>query len=87
MVFPVAARELWQTKAFLTELVKVLRQITRVMVVDAEGILSGVPAEELVPGGEYEDFVKQLFENMVIRNNRYVDAKHNRSTLDRKSVV
>ncbi len=81
MVFPVAAQELWQTKAFLTELVKVLRQITRVMVVDAEGILSGVPAEELVPGGEYEDFVKQLFENMVIRNNRYVDAKHDRSIL------
>ena len=44
------------------------------MVVDAEGILSGVPAEELVPGGEYEDFVKQLFENMVIRNNRYVQS-------------
>lgn len=81
MVFPVAAQEISQTSAFLKELLKVLRQITRVVVVDAQGLLSDLPAAERVANGEYEDFVIRLFEDMVNRNNRYKEGGQDRSIL------
>lgn len=80
VVYPITSQEIYETKYFVEELVKVVSCITKTVVVDAEQFFDEHTSYQLVQG-EYEAFVQSLFANMVERNNTYKDANLDVSTL------
>ncbi|MBQ4260132.1 MAG: type VII secretion protein EssC [Lachnospiraceae bacterium] len=84
VVYPIIAHELEQMIPFAEEFIKVVSNIVPVAVVDAEKCVS-------VPEGlgcicitdNFEAFVIDLFEEMVLRNNTYKDAGMDEAVLDR----
>ena len=91
VALPVAAQDIHQTAGFLEEWLNVLCKLTKVICVDAEQMLNTekISGAEFIDG-EYEQFVHQLFAQMVERNNTYKDAKLDPGSLEpfeRKVVV
>ena len=91
VVIPVVAGEIGQTVYFTREWMKVLNTVGKTVCVDAENLLSAedVAAAELIQDG-FEEFIGDLFNEAVARNNTYKDAKMDPSALDgfeRKVIV
>ncbi len=71
VVYPVFAQDVNQTVSFVEEWLPVLEKTTTVTCIDAEKVLQGVE----VFNGDYETFVNELFDETVLRNNTFKDAK------------
>lgn len=83
VVYPVVAQEVFEMAAFTEELIKILSTVTTVNVVDAERTLSDLGTNTgVVINSDYEALVKELFNDMVNRNNTYKDAQMNTSVLE-----
>lgn len=83
VVYPIIVQELADSAQFAEELVRVLKHIVNVSVVDAEKILrKGYLNEITVINQEFEAFVIDLFAEMVKRNNDFKDSK-----MDMQSLV
>lgn len=84
VTFPVTAQDLYETASFTEELVKVLSNITAVSVFDTENILTELDASTCsLINGDYETVVREIFNDMVERNNTYKDAKMDASVLSK----
>jgi len=83
VALPVVSQELHQTANFLEEWLKVLGKLTKVVCVDAEKILEPEKTgdAELI-SDDYEEYVRTLFAEMVLRHNTYVDAKRDPAVLE-----
>ena len=78
VVVPILTMELNESAPFVKGLLLVLSSITNTVFVDSEAILQGENALR----DEFESFVIGLFNEMVNRNNLYMDANMNASVLD-----
>ncbi len=80
---PVVCQEIHQAADFTEEWLKVFAKLTDVTCVDAEQILNsdGIEGVKFVDG-DFEEYVNELFNETVERNNVYKDAKMNASSLD-----
>ncbi len=83
VVFPVAMQDICDAEYFATELIKIFGGITKVGVVDTEGILNLDDSMTINIVDNYEEFAKELFDDMVERNNTYKDAQMNASVLEK----
>ncbi len=78
VVVPILTMELNESAPFVKGLLLVLSSITNTVFVDSEAILQGENALR----DDFESFVIGLFNEMVNRNNLYMDANMNASVLD-----
>ena len=83
LIFPVVAQEIASTVFFAEEFIKVLCQLSSVVVIDMEHIVSAPETKNInYVTGEYELFVQELFADMVRRNNTYKDSGLDRHSMD-----
>jgi len=82
VIFPVAVQEAEDLTPFLTELVKLLPAAAKTVVVDAEKLINGPVDQVQTVAEDYESFVRELFAQMVERNNTYKDAHMAPGALD-----
>ncbi len=84
VLFPVAMREIYQITPFAEELVTVTSGMAEVVVIDAEQLLSEDISDRcVVITKDFELCIRELFTDMVARNNSYKDANMDQSMLDR----
>ncbi|MCM1499968.1 MAG: hypothetical protein NC124_16010, partial [Clostridium sp.] len=85
VIYPVASQELSQTVSFAEELLSVLSKVNAgITLVDPDKLLSEQAGEHCrCIRGNPEGFVRELFADMVARNNDYVDSGMNVAVLDR----
>ncbi len=91
VVYPVAAQEYNDVLSFGQELIKVLSLMTNVYAFDTEQVMLNYhgAAHVYVPS-DFETAVKDLFDDMVLRNNTYKDSQLNEKvleTFDEKVIV
>ena len=80
VVMPVFAQDVYEIADFAEALVPVVSRMCSVTVVDTEKVLKG--CEQLKCGENFVDFVVDVFNEMVKRNNHYKDANMDRTVLD-----
>lgn len=83
VVYPVMAQDANQMTSFIEEWLKVIASVTKISVIDAYQSLEleGELAEN-VYNGDYEQYVAELFGEMVNRNNTYKDSKLDIASLE-----
>lgn len=83
VVYPVVAQEIYEMLPFVEELIKVLSVDKPAIVLDAEQAL-GLQIKEFatIVSGNLEVFVRDLFDEMVLRNNTYKEAGASLASLD-----
>lgn len=87
VMYTITAQEMYDTVPFAEELIKLLSDVCRVRVFDAEK-LCNVEAEGVeVITGNYEQYVRELFSEMVERNNVYKDSGLEQSVLEKYETV
>lgn len=83
VAYPVAAQELSQCTGFVGEWLKVLSRLVKTVCVDAEQIFENeIPADVECVSGDYEEYVRTLFNEAVVRNNTYKEAKMDQKSLE-----
>lgn len=76
VVLPVVAQEIYETASFVEEFIKVVGTACKnSYLVDLEHMFNDEAVGINIVSGNYEDFVTELFSEMVKRNNTYKDAK------------
>ena len=79
VLYPVLGLDILSLAPFTEEFIRVCRDIVPVEVVDAERTLK--EGLSTVPMEQYEEYVRELFQEMVERHNHYIDSR-----LDPKSL-
>ncbi len=82
VVYPICAQDMYMLSPFVEEFLKVSSLAVSTTVLDMEKILSNYSNCNVVED-EFENFVIELFNNMVERNNTYKDSKLNLTSLDK----
>ncbi len=82
VIYPVAANEAELFPAFVSGLLKVISQLSFVCLVDSRNEIKSTDSFNEVIRGNYEEFAKKLFDEMVLRNNTYKDAQSDISSLE-----
>ncbi|MBR5949275.1 MAG: type VII secretion protein EssC [Clostridia bacterium] len=86
VAFPVAIQELGEAVSFVEELYRVLNSSCKTVIVDAEQQLTEFENRDKV-SGNFENFVQELFDEMVKRNNDYKDENMDLSVLDDREEI
>ena len=83
VAYPIASQDTVQAVPFVEEWLKVVSKSVRVMLVDPEQLISSDCCDdvEFINNG-FDEFVNELFMQMVERNNTYKDASLDTSSLD-----
>ena len=83
VIYPFVSQEIYEMIPFVEEFVRVLSSCKSAIIIDAEQTLSSDLKEcAAFITGNYESFVLDLFNEMVLRNNTYKDAGLNPASLD-----
>ncbi|MBR5772052.1 MAG: type VII secretion protein EssC, partial [Clostridia bacterium] len=77
VIYPVSANESELFPAFVSGLSQVVSQLSFVCLVDSRNEIKSTDSFNEVIRGNYDDYVQSLFDEMVLRNNTYKDAKMN----------
>lgn len=84
VVYPVIAQDIEDMALFLEEYIKVLGKVTKVVVIDAEKIISNEIQEYAsIITNNLQEQVESLFKDMVLRNNTYKEADMDLSSLEK----
>ena len=79
---PVAVQDMAEAAPFAAELCRVTASIASTEVVDADKLLADYDlAQSSIIRGNYEAWVTSLYNEMVLRNNTYVDAGYDEAAL------
>ncbi len=83
VAYPVAAQELTQCADFLGEWLKLLGRLEKTICIDTERIFENERLQNVeTVQSDYEEYVRTLFGETVLRNNTYKDSKSDPGSLE-----